>query len=76
MIKRETDTYLDIYPFVDAIDELPSERVSVYKAHNEVSYAGRVYTREKFNQLAEAFRIAFDVQDRDASTRPTTGREG
>lgn len=68
MITRETDTYLDIYPFVDAVDELPSDRISVYKLRNEVIYHGNTYTREEFDELAAAFQMAFDAQKYYATT--------
>lgn len=68
MITRETDSYLDIYPFVDSVDELPSVRVSVYKFNNEVSYHGNVYSREDFDKLKVAFEMALDAQERYTST--------
>jgi len=59
MITRETDSYVDIYPFVDTTDELPSARVSVYKERGEVTFQGDNYTPEDVRKLTEAFELAF-----------------
>lgn len=59
MLTRETETYLDIYPFVDRVEDLPSVRVSVYKLSGEVSFNGDKYTKEDVKKLMEAFDFAF-----------------
>jgi hypothetical protein len=59
VIKRETDAYVDIYPFADGIADLPSARVSLYRETGKVTFNGDRYTPVEVEKLVEAFNLAF-----------------
>jgi hypothetical protein len=61
MIKRETDAYVDIYPFADEIADLPSARVSLYRETGKVTFNGDRYTPAEVQKLVEAFNLAFSL---------------
>jgi hypothetical protein len=57
--KTPDDLIVDIYPFVDSTEELPSARISVY--NKEVTYQGQVFSKEDVEKLTAAFAEAFKV---------------
>lgn len=63
MLTIDSDAFLDIYPFIERADQLPSARVSFHKSSGLVTFQGDTYTREEVQDLVAAFNVAFKTAE-------------